>query len=173
MWSKNAQYATSSAVEDARVSSRASSQLFCSLRWQIVLWKTPSESSERVEKREISPLVGICWNPRLPQFFLSNLFCVVFVANWVDFSSAPFDLELPSTSYRVGLFFFLFRCVFAKSSLTCCFAPTSLQCTCCRTCHSQKSSIPTQMYCLVWQGSHGREVKVVILMCSIWHFIRP
>lgn len=153
--------------------------------------KPPMSQVKRWKKRENLPSVGICWNPRLPQFFLSNLFCVVFVANWVDFSSAPFDLELPSTSYRVGLFWlilFLFGCVFAKSSLTCCFAPVSLQRTYCRTCHSQKSSIPTQIYCLVWislnciywlidflvcMNKHGREVKVVILMCSIWHFIRP
>lgn len=154
--------------------------------------KPPVSQVKRWKKEKPPPpSVGICWNPRLSQFFLSNLFCVVFVANWVDFSSAPFDLELPSTSYRVGLFWlilFLFGCVFAKSSLTCCFAPVSLQRTHCRTCHSQKSSVPALMYCLVWisltfiywlidflvcMTKHGREVKVVILMCSIWHFIRP
>lgn len=96
VWSKNAQYATWSSKEEPELHGGGSgaergtiSALWLPLKGRSSFVRRPmSQVNWWKKNRKTLCLTGVSRNPRLPHFFLSNLFGLVVVANWV-FVPAP------------------------------------------------------------------------------------
>lgn len=100
----------------------ASSHVYSDLEWLFALWKTPTEPNAQWKIEKAASQLACIKIPHCPSSSSENLFFVVFVANWVDFS-----LSLGEDVLTSSVPLWLWQRALAKFGLTCCFACVSLK----------------------------------------------